>query len=398
VVASGNRDGAIGDMREQYHAVAAEIAASLDVLAKAAARAPAKTRAASLKAIKQIAAVQEKLSQETQRLPASYGERFTVMHSVLQAQQGALVQLALIVKQLRSPAGGRARGDGGLPALQQRYQQPTELPRAVLVSRSDGRRYPSRGRERGGGRGRSTGLRRSRVPVFLKAVASRSLILVIVVGSGLLVAYSRFPRASDQAVPVSRRIEIPERTRASSADLAEQRAARPGRVVLPPNPSPGQITREAMLERSNAGAPYPALPPVTGTVPEAARDDPAPEMQGGASEKLIGPGVATAGQEQVLRPVAAPAAMPSAAASQGFVPVLFTHKDRATVNRALVDLRHRFPNVLMHRQSEVQDLDMGEKGIWHRLVVLPPGPQEQADAVCQKLMAGGYDRCWVKDY
>jgi hypothetical protein len=90
--------------------------------------------------------------------------------------------------------------------------------------------------------------------------------------------------------------------------------------------------------------------------------------------------------------------MPPAGANQGFVPVLFTHKDRATVNRALVDLRHRFPNVLMHRQSEVQDLDMGEKGIWHRLVVLPPGAHEQADAVCQKLLAGGYDRCWVKDY
>jgi hypothetical protein len=413
VRASINSDGAVGDMRERYNAVAVEIAESLDVLAKSAARAPPKARAAALKAIRQIAAVQEKLSHETLRLPDSYGERFTVMHSVLQAQQGALVQLALIVKQLQSPSGGRGKGDAQLAGQHPRQQQAmarlskSELSRAVLVSRrthpeDDQRFFSDRGDFESGGRiparlqakrERKTrsahGLRRSRTPVVLRAVASRSLILVLIIAGGLVVAYSRFPQASDQAGLITKRLEVLERNSAASVASPVQATANPDRAA---QTGPKQVTREAMRERSAAGAPYPIVPGVSGDGPPpsalaqlAYRSGPT-SSQIEASGDRNGPRAASAGEG------------PAVVSNAGFVPVLFTHKDRATVNRALVDLRHRFAAVLMYRQSEVQDLDMGEKGIWHRLVVLPPGPQEQAEAVCQKLQAGGYDRCWVKSY
>jgi hypothetical protein len=90
--------------------------------------------------------------------------------------------------------------------------------------------------------------------------------------------------------------------------------------------------------------------------------------------------------------------MPPTNTPDGFVPVLFTHKEQAIVNRAFTELQHRFPAQLRHRKVESQAVDMGEKGVWHRLILLPPGPREQADTICQALMAGGYDRCWVKAY
>jgi hypothetical protein len=43
-------------------------------------------------------------------------------------------------------------------------------------------------------------------------------------------------------------------------------------------------------------------------------------------------------------------------------------------------------------------VDLSQKGIWHRLVVLPPGSRQSALDFCDQLLAAGYDRCWVKGY
>jgi hypothetical protein len=85
-------------------------------------------------------------------------------------------------------------------------------------------------------------------------------------------------------------------------------------------------------------------------------------------------------------------------AEERFVPVVFTHKDHATVVRALSDLKQQYPNILIGLEGEVQPIDLGKKGIWHRLVFLPPGPRPQATKICDQLAAHGYDRCWVKEY
>jgi hypothetical protein len=89
---------------------------------------------------------------------------------------------------------------------------------------------------------------------------------------------------------------------------------------------------------------------------------------------------------------------PTKASDPEFVTVLFTHKEQAVVERYFSELQRRYPAQLLHTKVELQAVDMGEKGVWHRLVLLPPGPREQADTICQTLMAGGYDRCWVKNY
>jgi hypothetical protein len=80
------------------------------------------------------------------------------------------------------------------------------------------------------------------------------------------------------------------------------------------------------------------------------------------------------------------------------VPVVLTHKDDTEAKRAFGDLQRQYPKLLGHRQGEAQPVDLGKKGIWHRLVVLPPGARPQATKLCDQLLGAGYDRCWVKAY
>lgn len=86
------------------------------------------------------------------------------------------------------------------------------------------------------------------------------------------------------------------------------------------------------------------------------------------------------------------------AAKVRFVPVVFTHKDDTAAMRAFGDLQRQYPKLLGHRQGQAQPVDLGSKGIWHRLVVLPPGARPQATKLCDQLLTAGYDRCWVKAY
>jgi hypothetical protein len=81
-----------------------------------------------------------------------------------------------------------------------------------------------------------------------------------------------------------------------------------------------------------------------------------------------------------------------------FVAVVFTHQERAAALSAYDDLQQRYPNVLAHHKAEVQPIEIADKGIWHRLVVLPAGSRQGAAGLCDRLEAAGYDRCWVKAY
>jgi hypothetical protein len=85
-------------------------------------------------------------------------------------------------------------------------------------------------------------------------------------------------------------------------------------------------------------------------------------------------------------------------AEEKYVPVVFTHKDSVTSMRVFADLQRRYPSILIDRQGQVQSVDLGLKGTWHRLVVVPPGSREEATTLCGRLAAAGYDTCWVKPY
>jgi hypothetical protein len=85
-------------------------------------------------------------------------------------------------------------------------------------------------------------------------------------------------------------------------------------------------------------------------------------------------------------------------ANDRFVPVVSTGKDQAQVLQTFAALQIRYPALLRLRRAEAQPVDLGHKGIWHRLIVLPPGSRQSALDFCDQLLAVGYDRCWVKGY
>jgi hypothetical protein len=128
----------------------------------------------------------------------------------------------------------------------------------------------------------------------------------------------------------------------------------------------------------------------------AADKQPAPPPAPSGEKRGDRPGRVAAVQPGDKRSAAPPAA--EAAKPERFVPVVFTHKDHATVLRTLTDLQHQYPKLLLDRKSEIQPVDLGKKGIWHRLVFLPAGARPEATKLCDQLMAEGYDRCWVKVY
>ena len=90
-----------------------------------------------------------------------------------------------------------------------------------------------------------------------------------------------------------------------------------------------------------------------------------------------------AARAAIDEPTAPPASIPE----EQFVPVVFTHKDYATVMQALADLKQQYPSLLVGRKGAVQPVDLGKKGIWHRLVFLPAGPRPEASKLCDQLMA-----------
>jgi hypothetical protein len=168
----------------------------------------------------------------------------------------------------------------------------------------------------------------------------------------------------------------------------------------PPKPAPklprsvDRVPSVAVAEAPEA-RPEPKSEPLPAPRPEPKASAPPPQ------KKLAAVRVEEAPAPRHITPPAPseePVAPPPVADEERFVAVVFTHKNHATVMRALTDLKQQYPTVLIGLEGEVQPVDMGQKGIWHRLVFLPAGPRPQASKVCEQLAAHGYDRCYVRTY
>jgi hypothetical protein len=212
----------------------------------------------------------------------------------------------------------------------------------------------------------------------------------------------RSPSAGSQASEATRR---PAETNAPRGG-SEIAARAPERVPERPPERLPERAPERLQERAPpqpAAAPAPPPPaqkPQPRPVPAAApAPAPAPPASGLQPDELQ-PGAAEAAPPPAQTAAAAPTASPerSESGEEQFVPVLFTHKNYDTVMQAMTDLKQRFPNILIGRKGEVLQVDLGKKGIFHRLVFLPAVPKPEATRLCDQLMAQGYDRCWVKEY
>jgi hypothetical protein len=174
---------------------------------------------------------------------------------------------------------------------------------------------------------------------------------------------------------------------------------RPGQVTPPVSTIPG-ITLENMGPPAKAPpkaeeevAPAAADPPPAAAPPkiDKAEDDDPPAPPPPVKTKHAA-AKATADPPPTVRP---PPRTPSS--GLGYVAVVSSQKTHMDALKAYADAAEKHPDVLNGKIPDVQVADLGEKGIWYRAVVGPPGSREAAMSLCSQLKAAGHG-CWVKEY
>jgi hypothetical protein len=156
----------------------------------------------------------------------------------------------------------------------------------------------------------------------------------------------------------------------------------PARVQIPAGPPPQPAARPE--------ASPPSAPPVrVVAAPPAPAAEPAP---------------APARKAVAAAPPPAREAAPKASAgvvtasTTGYVAVLSSQKSRMDALKAFADLQQKYGDVLSSKTPDVQEANLGDKGIWYRAVVGPPVSRDAASGICSQLKAAGYASCWVTAY
>ena len=370
-------------MRARYLLGCEQIAAGLTALEACLADAVGAERRSLIAAAAAIAATQEGLKARMQRLPAPAWDRFKAVVSVLKAQQEPLAQLGLLVREhvLPQQISTLAAATGGLngpdftptatgpPWALDGELPPHEDPRTARRSRmapSRAERRPARevsGSLLSSARTQSAAILRAAAAVVVLGVFSH---FVIPIENKVAELAAKF---AQMALPLGEGGAPPPSAQPSP------REASPPRLAPSPPPMPAPAPSVASVP-----PPMPTATARSSSLPQpAASNTAALPAQSGHSEASAGSMRASDGEEL-------------------FVPVVFTHRDRATAVRALGELRMHYRQLLRDRQGEIQPVDLGEKGVWHRLVLLPPGSRPEVTKLCDQLLKEGYDRCWVKAY
>jgi hypothetical protein len=438
----------IRSMRQRLLFVSDQILIELSGLVRRIEEVPPQRRASLRAASLEIISIQNRLRAEADSLQGPVSTRAEIMRSLLQAQLAAREHLAILVREqspeptlaLPQPFPPPARPSFPRPSRPDYWHRASELlaaqsaarhaatsrlpipsaePRPLREIRPTARRAVVRRRAPAPAREASS------PPIALIGIVACTIIILggLVLRSGVLIPRDGRPQdATEVAEGRPPKIDgrIGDVTAASAVrppPAQPQIEAEPPAAPVAPAPQPPPV---AVLPTEPA-IELPAVPAApAATVPHdgAAARRPEPP-QAAAPPKALPPAapakasppppaapsppavVAALPPPQPVAPaLQAPPRAPAAeeAGNERFVPVVFTHEDHTTAMQAFADLQKRYGRLLAARNAEVQPVDMGKKGIWHRLVVLPAGPREQAVDFCDRLKGAGYERCYVKAY
>ena len=191
-------------------------------------------------------------------------------------------------------------------------------------------------------------------------------------------------------VPVA---QLPRlRGNAASEPAVTQTASR-----LPPPPPAPPTAPTARAAPRVADLPLPKVtnspPPVTAAVERAATAR--PERDDFLSQR---DSTATAGASGLGAPAAAPRKPAPAASASGYVAVLASKRSRQDALNTFADLHSQYPDILGGITPDVREANLGDKGVWYRLIGGPPGSREAARSICVKLKAKGMKDCWPVAY
>ena len=175
--------------------------------------------------------------------------------------------------------------------------------------------------------------------------------------------------------------------------------AAPAQVTAPPpvTPAPKAAVTAAPLAKPAAPAAAPpksvaALIQQANSVPEPPKAVPAARASkpvAATPPAPVGGGPATGAPRQLAAtaPPQAPASAPAAAG--GYVLQIGAYKSQADADTAWKTYKARHAALLSGYPSNVQQVDLGEKGTWYRLRIGGLSDREVATALCDRLKADG---------
>ena len=79
----------------------------------------------------------------------------------------------------------------------------------------------------------------------------------------------------------------------------------------------------------------------------------------------------------------------SSAVHDLFVVHVASDRSRVQALTTFAKLQRRHAGLLKGAQPDVQEVDLGAKGVWHRLLIGPAVSKAEAEACCQKLKSDG---------
>jgi hypothetical protein len=169
------------------------------------------------------------------------------------------------------------------------------------------------------------------------------------------------------------------------------------RAQLPPQALPPARAAAQPQPQVKVASVAPTAPAATDAAPAAKKAPPATvaAVPAAPAKKPV-PKAAEANPAKT-KTAAAPA-VTSSAGTGGFVAVLSSQKSRMDALKVFADMQGKYSDVLSSKTPDVQEANLGEKGVWYRLVVGPPGSRDSASGICAQLKTAGYNGCWVTAY
>ncbi len=172
----------------------------------------------------------------------------------------------------------------------------------------------------------------------------------------------------------------------------ELRGAAPQDRAATPPVTPVQ---KAPAQPKVADLPLPKVKPETKA--EAPAAAPVPKKKAAPRDDLVAQQQGVGGPAPTPTPAAAaPAAKVPGA--NGYVAVLTSRKSREEALKSFADLHQKYGEVLGNRPTDVREVDLGEKGIWFRSILGPPGSREAVNTLCKQLKDQGYTSCFPMAY
>jgi hypothetical protein len=197
---------------------------------------------------------------------------------------------------------------------------------------------------------------------------------------------------------------------ADSASPPGQSVAVPGLTVIDSFggrfPSNNSVTTAAVPPQKPAAAtankPAVVNPPAKHAKAKAATPPPPAAAEADAATLDETPAPAAKAPAAAKKQVAAADPSASAGGANGYVVVLASipasGNSRLDALKRFADMQQKYGTVLANKTPEVQEANLGDKGMFNRLLVGPPGSRSQASQLCTELKAAGYKDCWVTAY